>query len=75
MEDMTDKKEKLFNLLYEWTIEENCDYCKHLSSFRDGDNRHPCNKCECYELFKLSDVHKEDLKDKVKEIMNVMKEE
>lgn len=72
---MTDKKEKLFNLLYEWMIEENCDYCKHLASFRDGDNRHPCNRCECYKLFKLSDVHKEDLKDKVKEIMNVMKEE
>ena len=72
---MTGKKGKLFNLLYEWTIEENCDYCKHLASFRDGDNRHPCNRCECYELFKLSDVHKEDLKDKVKEIMNVMKEE
>ena len=75
MDDMTGKKEKLFNLLYEWTIEENCDYCKHLASFRDGDNRHPCNRCECYELFKLSDVHKEDLKEKVKEIMNVMKEE
>ena len=58
MEDMTNKKEKLFNLLYEWTIEENCDYCRHLASFRDGDNRHPCNRCECYELFKLSDVHK-----------------
>ena len=74
MEDMTDKKEKLFNLLYEWMIEENCDYCKQLPSFRDGDNRHPCNKCECYELIKLSDVHKEDLNEKVKEIMNVMKE-
>lgn len=72
---MTGKKEKLFNLLYEWTIEESCDYCKHLASFRDGDNRHPCNRCEWYDLFKLSDVHKEDLKEKVKQIMDVMKEE
>lgn len=72
---MIGKKGKLFNLLYEWMIDETCDYCKHLSSFREGDNRHPCNRCECYELFKIDDVHKEDLKEKVKQIMDVMKEE
>lgn len=57
------KKQKLFDLLYEWTIEENCDYCKHLKSFRDGDNRHPCNRCADYELFKLDDALKKELVD------------
>jgi len=75
MEYMTGKKEKLFNLLYEWMIDETCDYCQHLSTFKDEDKRHPCNRCECYELFKLSDIHKKDLKEKVKQITNVIKEE
>ena len=69
------KKRKLFDLLYEWTIEENCDYCKHLKSFRDGDNRHPCNRCEAYELFKLSDALKKELNDRVRQVINVVKAE
>lgn len=46
---MLKKQHKIYELLYEWTIEENCDYCKHLKSFRDADNRHPCNRCDAYE--------------------------
>lgn len=70
---MTGKKEKLFNLLYEWTIEENCDYCNHLKSFRDGDNRHPCNRCEAYELFNLDDALKKELDDRVRQVINIVK--
>lgn len=69
----SDKKQKLYQLLYEWMIDETCDMCKHLASFRDGDNRHPCNRCDCYNLFKLSDDMAEDLKDKVKLIMEIVK--
>lgn len=69
----TIKKQRIYDLLHEWLINEDCDYCKHLATFRDGDNRHPCNRCECYELFNLSDVFKEDLKEKVKQIMEVVK--
>lgn len=66
-------KKELYNLLYEWLIEENCDYCQHLESFRDGDMKHPCNRCECYERFKLADRMHDDLKDKMKEIIKVVK--
>lgn len=75
MEDMTGKKEELFNILYEWMIEENCDYCKHLASFRDGDNRHPCNRCEANELFKLDDALKKELDDRVRRVVNLLKYE
>lgn len=68
------KKTKLYELLYEWLIDETCDNCKHLESFRDGDNRHPCNKCECYERFKLSDNMHQDLKDKVNELIKIIKD-
>lgn len=66
-------KKRIYNLLYEWLIEENCDYCKHLATFSDGDKRHPCNRCEVYELFSLSDVFKKDLKEKVNQIQEIIK--
>ena len=64
---------KLYELLYSWEVSEYCEYCQHISTFRDGDNRHPCNRCECYEKFRIDDRMKEDLKEKVKQIMNVVK--
>jgi len=70
-----DRKQKLFSLLYEWTIEENCDYCKYLKSFRDEDNRHPCNRCETYDLFKLDDALKKELDDRVRQVINTVKAE
>ena len=69
------KKQKLFDLLYEWLIDENCTCCKHLDTFRDGDNRHPCNRCEAYELFKLDDALKKELNDRVRQVINVVKAE
>lgn len=68
-------KKRLFEIFYEWTIDEICDFCKHLKSFRDGDNRHPCNRCEAYELFKLDDALKKELDDRVKQIINIVKAE
>lgn len=65
-------KQELYKLLYEWFITETCDDCQHISTFRDGDNRHPCNRCECYEKFRIDDRMKEDLKEKVKRIINVV---
>ena len=66
-------KAQLRQLLYEWLIEENCDYCKHLETFRDGDKRHPCNRCEDYRLFSVADIYKEDINEKVKQILNIVK--
>lgn len=71
---MKQTKIKLYELLYGWFVSETCDDCRHIESFRDGDARHPCNKCECYERFKVADSVKEDLKDKVNEIMEIIKE-
>ena len=68
-------KKRIYDLLYEWLIEENCDYCKHLTTFYDGDRRHPCNRCEAYELFSMSDVFKKDLNDKVKQIIGIVKKD
>lgn len=65
-------KQELYKLLYEWFITETCEDCQHISTFRDGDNRHPCNRCECYEKFRIDDRMKEDLKEKVKRIINVV---
>jgi hypothetical protein len=67
------KKRQLYQLLYEWLVNEGCDMCKHLSSFRDEDKRHTCNRCEYYNLFKLKDEIDGDLKDKVKLILEIVK--
>lgn len=66
------RKVKLYELLYEWLVTETCDDCQHILTFRDGDARHPCNKCECYEKHRLSDSIKEDLKDKVNQIIDIV---
>ena len=68
-------KKRLYHLLYEWTINETCDCCEHITTFYDGDRRHPCNRCEAYELFKLSKELDKDLKDKVKQVIEITKEE
>lgn len=67
-------KNKLYNLLKEWLVcEWDCDYCQHLTTFRDGDGRHPCNRCEHCDNFKLSKNIDADLKDKVKQILEITK--
>ena len=71
MSDVKTKRAKLQAMLYEWFVTETCDDCQHILSFRDGDARHPCNKCECYERFRIADSVKEDLKDKVNQILDV----
>lgn len=65
-------RQELRAFLREWLIEEKCEYCQHLLSFRD-DGRHPCNRCEAYERFRLADSMEADLDDKVFQIMNILK--
>ncbi len=72
LEEKVMVKQELYKLLYEWFITETCEDCQHISTFLDGDNRHPCNRCECYEKFRIDDRMKEDLKEKVKQIINVV---
>lgn len=67
------KRTILYELLYKWLIEENCDNCKHMATYRDNDSRHPCNRCEFYDRFKIRVELKADLQDKVTEIIKVMK--
>lgn len=67
-------KKKLYNLLYRWFASGTCDDCEHIKTFRDGDNRHPCNRCYWYCMYKIDSNLKEDLKDKVDEIIKVVKE-
>lgn len=69
---MANIKPKLYQLLYEWLVSENCDNCQHLETFRDGDKRHPCNRCEFYERFKLANNIHHDLNDKVNQILCVI---
>ena len=66
-------KKRIYNLLYEWIIEDNCNYCKHYTTFYYADKRHPCNRCEDYRLFSISDALKKDLNDKVKQIIETIK--
>lgn len=66
---------KLYELLYSWDVTEDCDNCEHITSYRDNDNRHPCAKCEHGDRFKIANRIKEDLKDKVEQIMNIIKKE
>ena len=49
-----------------------CDFCQHLTTYRDNDNRHPCAQCQSWNRFKIADHIKEDLKDKVNEILKVV---
>ena len=68
-------KKKLYNLLYEWFVSEvDCSQCKHMGTFVEGDKRHPCNRCDdYYDRFKVSEEMKEDLKEKVVQIMEIIK--
>ena len=63
---------KLYELLYSWEVSEICDYCQHLTTFRDNDNLYPCSQCESCNIFKIADNIKADLKDKVNEILKIV---
>ena len=65
------KKSQLYALLYEWFATETCNDCQHMLTYRDGDHRHPCAKCECYDKYRICDDEKEDLKEKVKQILDI----
>ena len=62
---------KLYELLYSWEVTEFCDDCQHMTTYRDNDNRHPCAQCQSWNRFKIAEHIKEDLKDKVNEILEV----
>lgn len=67
-------KKELYSLLYEWFVcEWSCDDCQHIATFHDADGRHPCNRCESFNRFKLSDNIDADLKEKVNSIVEVIK--
>ena len=63
---------KLYELLYSWEVSEYCDYCQHLTTYRDNDNRHPCAQCQSWNRFKIDDNIKADLNDKVNEILKIL---
>lgn len=65
-------KTKLYELLYSWEVSETCDYCQHMITYRDDDNRHPCAQCQSCNRFKIANHVYEDLKDKVNEILKVI---
>ena len=67
------KRTILYELLYKWLIEENCDNCQHMVTYHDNDSRHPCNRCEFYDRFKIRVELKADLQEKVTEIIKVTK--
>lgn len=66
-----DIKNKLYELLYSWEVSEPCDYCQHMTTYRDNDNRHPCAQCNSFNRFKIAEHIEKYLKDKVKQIMNI----
>lgn len=67
-------KKELYNLLYEWLVcEWDCNDCQYIQNFRDGDRRHPCNQCEGFNRFKIANHLEADLKDKVKQILEITK--
>lgn len=71
-------KQKLYNLLKEWLVcEYNCDHCQHSITFfsAGADGRHPCNRCQSFNNFKIANHLDADLKDKVKEIIKITKKE
>ena len=65
------KRTILYELLYKWLIEENCDNCQHMVTYRDDNGSHPCNRGEFYDRFKIREELKADLQDKVTEIIKV----
>ena len=65
---------KLYELLYSWEVTEDCDNCEYITSYRDNDNRHPCAQCRSFDRFKIAAHIKEDLKDKVNEILRIVKQ-
>ena len=65
-------KQELYKLLYEWEVLVVCDYCQHMTTYRDNDNRHSCAQCKFGDRFKIAKHIDEDLKDKVKQIINVV---
>lgn len=65
---------KLYELLYSWEVSEFCDHCQHLTTYRDNDNRNLCAQCRSFDRFKIADHIKEDLKDKVNEILRIVKQ-
>lgn len=67
-----DIKNKLYELLYSWEVSEHCDYCQHMTTYRDNDNRHPCAQCNSFNRFKIAEHIEKDFKDKVKQIMNIV---
>lgn len=67
------KRTILYELLYKWLIEENCDNCQHMVTYHNNDSRHPCNRCEFYDRFKIRIELKADLQDKVTEIIKITK--
>ena len=73
VEKKKSKRTILYELLYKWLIEENCDNCQHMVTYHDNDSRHPCNRCEFYDRFKIRVELKADLQDKVTEIIKVTK--
>ena len=66
-----DIKNKIYELLYSWEVSEHCDYCQHMTTYRDNDNRHPCAQCNSFNRFKIAEHIEKDIKDKVKQIMNI----
>ena len=70
-----DIKNKLYELLYSWEVSEHCDYCQHMTTYRDNDNRHPCAQCNSFNRFKIAEHIEKDLKDKVEQIMNIIKKD
>lgn len=70
---METKRKELYELLYGWFVGEFCDDCQHMVTYRDNDNRHPCAQCQSYGRFKVADHIKGDLKDKVNEILKIVK--
>lgn len=67
------KRQQLYNLLYEWFASETCTDCQHMETYVDGDGRHPCARCDCYEKYKVCNAMKEDIKDKVQQIIDIWK--
>ena len=75
MGNLAEKRKYLYDLLYEWFACETCDDCCYMDTYKDGDNRHPCAQCKFGDRFKIAKHIDEDLKDKVKQIINVVKKE
>lgn len=73
MGTLAEKRKYLYELMYSWEVLEVCDYCQHMETYRDNNNRHPCAQCKFCDRFKIAKRIDEDLKDKVKQIMDILK--